>query len=200
MLKGKIITVIVLLFVSGFFTGCPDCEDTQKWTFSNCSIYMRNLDNSGQTPALSDKDTLNINAYGLKIEIQQKADSCGIAGSLPSIATPLYAASPCYDTYFDIPLDTILDLRIITLNDFNSEKPAGSNVTDYFSVLSGKEFYGLYEYTELNQYYYYADNLFEMNAMLMEIPSNPGWHQFRIEAELSDGRVLSADAGEVYLK
>lgn len=111
----------------------------------------------------------------------------------------------CFPGIISSPIDSITSIQIYTVNEFDPTHPAEADVSDYFHVFEFNEFYGLPEYIDRYTnilFDYYIDDFIvplQWDLLLMSPPSLGIEHQFKVQVNLSDGRILSMLTNKVNL-
>jgi len=221
----KILIIALLPLILECIISCCDCEEIPYINYNDLSSYshaamlISNLDNSGPTPLLVENDTVPCCAYAIRVVVdrQEKAlddqDMYSLAhpSKTKNLLTPIqhqglmqsaYAFScHCPEERIFIPADSLLSVHVYCLDDFDSSHPAGSDISSYFRiyrneymmVLADAHYLSNYELNSLD------DEVLEFNLLLMEAPSSEGPQQFRVEINLSDGRVLEERTDAIVL-
>ncbi len=192
---GKIAVLLMLAFMLELLNSCCDCPVTKYMYYSNCSLTVNSLDNSGQNPVLSQNYIIPKEAFGIRILIEQNETGGEVKSNDFSL---MQSASAC-DCYCPpdslwLPIDSIISVNVITDYDFDSEHTAGADVSKYFVV------YERGEYTAIDKYIDGLDNtLYDLeyygivfDLLLMTPPTAGTVHQFDVNIKLSDGRILNA--------
>ena len=199
----KIFVLVLFLAIMDFtFSCCPPVEGV-KVRYSHCKITVSNIDNSGDYPVVVTTGSIPKNNYGIKLDITKQEDSCTNLTSKYrfSIFTSAYA---CDQEDFAIfkALDTITQIQIISLHDFNSTHPANSDVSELFYVFEEGKSSTIEEFLN-NKIYNFEGNqydLFESILLLLNhTPDANTLQQFKVEIHLSDGRILSSTTPEIEL-
>ena len=197
MRSAKILLLLLLPLFSDFV--CCKCEDDQQepTSYSNCSVELYNLNNSGAASVVSEADTLHKSAFGLQIKITRPQNVC----SRPArtwFMSSAYATKCDCGTFAHEPLENILDVSIKTIYPFDTAHPAGSDVTEYF--YSYIDEYTHFEPGDLNSETGWQDgDEYQHQIFLMVPPPSGTVQQFEISIELSDERVLTATSEPVVL-
>ena len=218
----KLIIVLLLLITMG----CPDNNSPvmprEEFYFVINNIEIQNIDNSGRNPVIIENENVTIpkEGYGIRIifNLEQLTDSVindAIInnGSIKNftknitLSTNLYATS-CDD--YSPPLltfkDTILNIKIFSLNDFDNENLANSDVSNLFRIYDSNKYISIEEYLEKHTTIYFEGyyNPYNMgrkiDLYLMKAPVFTGEHSFSIEVLLSDGRILYATTSIINLE
>ena len=189
----KVFLIITFPILANLIMGCCECVGTFIFNYTNCSISLENLDNSGQEPVESSSNTILKAAFGLRVEVERKKDICA-KDFKPLFISSTYATScdcPPEETYQ--PLDSIVSIKIVTLRDFDSAHLGNDPVSEYFSILRSTEFVSIDEFILSQQYEFYdiSNSTLSFDLMLMTPPEKHAEYQFEVLIELSDGRVLS---------
>lgn len=182
---------------------CCDCDEPQFFKYTNSSLQVQNLDNRGQAPIIANGTALK-KAYGIRMTVH-----CETTASIQSRFSFLNAAYAfscrCEDPIQYLAKDSIVGLRIITLNRFDAEHEAGSDVSDHFklNMLNTQ-----YSFIDISQYLKQDAHVFYMNgdknivldALLIQYPDQSGSNHFRIEMDLSDGRNFVQETDSIDLQ
>ena len=193
MILKRLILIALLLFIADFFIACCRCDSPPIIEYKRCELEVFNLK---YTEARYDKliaDSIKAETYGIQLEFIQKENTCQVKSSGLFINNAL--ACSCDETNGKA-LDRFQSIKIFTIQPFDSIHPADSDVTDYF--IAGMSYWdetSVSEYVarqnnmdEGTGYFGYADIL---SLRLNTIPDSTISRQFKIEATMTDGRVLS---------
>jgi hypothetical protein len=198
---GKIGVIILIVFTLRLSISCCDCPPTTTYNYNLDKIEIFHIDNSGQTPVIVNSGIIPKEAYGLQIEcsLEQLAlQKSSVFASFNSI----YA----YDCFCPpeiqyVAQDTISSIKIISLDEFDSYHPANSDISEYFKVLSSKN------YITIRQYLDYPETIFlvmpeqeVISLYLMQPPIITGEHQFLVEIGLESGTTLTATSTLINLE
>ncbi len=206
----KVLFLLILPFVAEFIIACCNCNlDTQYGYFSNCNINISELDNSGEKAVVTTSNTIPKEAFGIRISIDRVDNTCYF-NSTPSFLYSAFATScDCPPEFEYLAKDSIVDIEIITTNSYNTivngvstSHNAGSDISKFFYAYSN------YEYIEISKYiknmnYGIKNNIIEQytfDLLLMSPPEVTSQHQFIVNIELSDGRVLSEQTNLITLQ
>jgi len=167
---------------------------------------LRNLNNSGARAVESDALQFNKNAYGIRLFLTREVVDAVVARSKTRnsiFIQSAYATSiECPPRFIYNPNDTIVSIRIFTMNDFDNQHSENSDITAYFRIAHS---FSTVENFVANMRYTYEVN-FEnwwrevtIDLLLMTAPTTNGFHQFKVQIELSDGRILEQKTTEIEL-
>lgn len=202
-MKNRIVLLLLLPFIAEFFISCCDCGDPVQLNYSHCSVTTRLLDLQGGEPVVvTEPDFIVATNFGIELTLERSEDVCQFKPSQFSLFSEASALScDCLD--FDAsPRETVSDIRVFTLSDFNEEVTAGDEVSNLFLE---RKFNGVTEglITAADQIIYdygYAEyDTYVMDLVLTQAPNEQGDFQFRVEIELTDGRVLEVLTPIVFL-
>lgn len=133
--KYKILLLLLALPLLDVMYACCNCNVLlEEKFFVNSGFSIKNIDNSGVEPILSDAQSINKNAFGLRFNVNRQIISSIKNETYQTLFSQGAYAFSCDcgpDVTYD-PVDKVESIKIITLNNFNSEKPANSDVTEYF--------------------------------------------------------------------
>ena len=207
-MKKKLVILFFLLvpIVGVVFHSCCDCkEETQHGNYSHKTMFLKNLDNSGAEIIESEALQLNKNAYGIRLYLErEKVVVACVKKQINSIFIPsAYATScDCPPEFLYFANDSIVSIKIFTINDFDNQHLENSDVTDYFKVAGS---FSTIESYVANMYYTYADDFvywgreLKLDLLLMTAPTANNKQQFEIQVALSDGRILKQKTIEIEL-
>lgn len=182
--KYIILLIILALPLLDVFYACCNCgDDTEEKFYVNTGFALKNIDNSGQEPLESTSANINKNAYGMRLYVNRQS----LAFLKKQINQPIFSQS-AYAMSCDCPpevtynyKDKAESIKIITLNDFNTDKSANSEITEYFKISK--------RYTDVNElikglnydfsYKLKETEYFDLLLMVPPLESNVQ-HQFKI--------------------
>lgn len=177
---------------------CCNCLETTYFKYTNCSITINNLDNSGAKPIVSQTNTISKHAFGIRVAINRNENTCEVIPNKSLIFQTASATScDCPPEVQYLPLDSIVSVAISTINAFDAEHLENSDVSKYFYVFHGNEFTGIDEYIGNidNILYDFANPAYVFDLLLMTPPTIGIEHQFKVTVKLSDGRIFNALTG-----
>lgn len=187
------------LLLDVFIVGCCDCPTPEYFNYSNCSLSVENIDNAGANPIIAPSDTILKEAYGIQLTIERSEDICQHQ-TLPLFSSNAYALSClCEYQVYDYR-DSATSIRIFTLNEFDQNHPANSDITDYFKTGGFVEV--SFHLQQINQQLHNRDSVgnLELDVYLLRPPQNSRDFQFKMEIAFSNGKVLEATTPTTYLK
>ncbi len=174
---------------------CCDCIEPTHINYTNCSLTINNLDNSGANPKVTQSNTILKDAFGIRVAVIRNENICKVKTNKSFFFQSAFAYS-CYcpPELEYLPLDSIISVKVITNKDFNSEYLENSDVSEYFFVFRENEFYIIDEYIDNIETTFYdsKNKTLEFDLLLMTPPTIGTEHQFTIIVELSDGRIFNA--------
>ncbi len=191
----KVIAILLLPFMIELITSCCDCPETTYLNYTNCSLAVNNLDNSGEEPVISQSAMIPKEAFGIRVSVGRSENVCKAETKSVSLFRSAYAFDcKCPPEQEYLPKDSIVSVKIHTTFIFDSTHAAGTDVSEYFFVYQYGEFMGIEEYIGKIQNRSYALEYLkhEFDLLLMTPPGVEGQHQFTVSVELSDKRVLIA--------
>jgi hypothetical protein len=196
MRKRKVLILLIVPFVFQISGSCiigGNCDDPEIYHYSFQSISVEHLDNSGPMPAVSSGPVLK-HAYAVRVDIDREKIATIIALPRFSFFQSAYASGDCAPDEF-IPADTLSSFKIFTLQDFDDNHAAGSDVSDYFRISNPSAYTALDDYIDMygaSVVYNRGDLDTSLQILLMTPPTLNTTHQFRVQIELTDGRVLES--------
>lgn len=135
--KYAVFLIILGLPLLDVFYACCNCtNDTVEKFYINSGLSLINLDNSGEQPIETNSASINKNAYGVRLKINREALTFNLKAENKFLFTSsAYAFScDCPPTVTYDPKYKVEYIKIVTLQDFNADKPANSDVTEYFKT------------------------------------------------------------------
>ena len=215
-MKKRLIVLFFLLvpIASALFYSCrcPDIEIQYRY-FSHKTLFLRNLDNSGARPVESESLQLNKNAFGIRLVLEREVVYSTTTPPLNRrkqansiLIQSAYALSFWCPAFFYSAKDKVESIKIFTMNDFDNQRLANSDITDLFRV--ARSFSTIENFVANIQYSFdsESESIFErwirelsVDLLLMTPPTASNKHQFEIQVALSDGRVLKSQTTEIEL-
>ena len=203
-MKTKIITFLLLPLMLDMLVACCDCDDPEKHIYTIDNLSIRSIDNRGSQPVEIDAGTVPKNAYGIKVRLPLRMVAYNRPAIRPLFSTAAYATScGCPPSLVYSPTDSIVSFKVVTLNNFDNQHPAGADVTSLFQVFkaSNRSYQSIANYlaSDAPVYNHKLDENVELTLLLMQAPAE-GQHQFHIEIKLSDNRLLSGSTSIITLQ
>ncbi|WP_417588920.1 DUF5034 domain-containing protein [Owenweeksia hongkongensis] len=188
------------LLLDVLIVGCCDCPTPEYFNYSNCTLSLQNLDNAGLKPLIAAGDTILKEAYGIQLTIERSEDICSHQ-NLPFFSSSVYAfGCHCSPALTITPQDSATSIQIITINPFDQNHGAGTDISAYFKT---EGFIDMNEFlTEFNRQQYEPESRtkFHINFLLMTPPPISGNHQLELIINFADGRTLKDTTTIVYLR
>lgn len=187
-LKRTLSWILFLFLLETLLIAC-NCPEPSSFRYANERLTILNLDNTGSEARLSGLDSVNKNAYGIRVNMSRILIAIQQDRCLGNIA---YASSRnCLTEYY--PANAIETIKIITLYDFDASHRAGADLTAYFKKVDFGKFYDIETMYGKQSQTFLADFLksLEADILLIKAPEAAGMHTFVVEARLSDGTQLS---------
>jgi len=135
--KYIILLIILALPLLDVFYACCNCDTvTEEKFYTNSGFSLKNIDNSGSEPLETASENINKKAYGIRLQVNRQS----LAFLKKQINQPLFSSSAyamsceCDPEVTYDHTDKVESIKIITLNDFIADKPANSDITDYFKM------------------------------------------------------------------
>jgi hypothetical protein len=202
----KSLIILIIVFCIRALVSCYDCLETTYSSYTISSIETFHIDNAGENPKFVSFGVIPKEAYGIQIikSIEQVAFQSKTLSGFPST----YAISwECPPEFQYLARDSIIDIKIITLTDFDNSHLSNSDISDYFSVFKNSGYMPTSEYLPISEYLLRTSTTFLepidkdiLEIYLLTAPDRSGEHQFRIEIELSNGLVLSSTTSIITLE
>lgn len=191
----RVFLILFLLQLAALFLATSCCEELYTYQWSE--LFTTNLDNRDAEPIEATEGRLPAIAYGIGVNmnfefVYQQPCFKGFVNSA-------YATS-CLETYTSN--DTITDIRVFTLSDFDETHLAGKEVSDYFAadkrrtvtyystqedqLAQALPFSTFIEELQENDY----DLLTDFDLLLLKEPTLDSVFQFIVEIELASSSIL----------
>ncbi len=200
---NKIILILMLpLIVELVISCCCDCIETTFLDYTNCSLTINNLNNSGVSPVVTESNSISKNSYGIRLSIKRNENVCKVKRTNSIFIQSAYATScHCPPEFQYMPLDSIISVKITTINDFDTNHSRHSDVTELFYEFQRNEFTAISDYVQNieTNLYDIINSPFEFDILLMSPPTIGVEHEFEVSIELSDKRILNAKTGIIEL-
>jgi hypothetical protein len=138
-MKRKYIVLLIILTLPllDVFYACCNCDIvTEEKFYTNSGFSLKNIDNSGSEPLETASESINKKAYGIRLQVNRQS----LAFLKKQINQPLFSSSAyamsceCDPEVTYDHTDKVESIKIITLNDFNADKPENSDITEYFKM------------------------------------------------------------------
>ena len=186
MIKRILITLLVFHLLA-IFQSC--CVNEFKFRWDDFDIDI--LDNSGKIPIITEETNLNKNALGFRISMKILPEGM----PMPSIVSfpKIKFISECYATSCDnkwIKQHYLIEIQVITLNDYSDNYPANSDITELFKARKSDETKS--DYTSLDNIISIINEQddtyggWKFDLFLMDKDAHSGEHIFEIRLKFSD--------------
>ena len=207
-MQKRLILLFLLLFpIVNLFHSCV-CDVTTKYeSYTHKTLLLKNLDNSGAKAVETNASQINKNAYGIRVYLTSEINS--VASSKQNhfnFIQSVHAMTVyCPPEYIFSPSDSIVSMKIITVNDFDDLHSENSDITHYFRIANS---YSTIDKYVANMTFTYESDIefeaspirkIEIDLLLMTAPAKTQNHQFKIQITLSDGRILEEQTSEIEL-
>lgn len=200
----KILLLVIIIFIAVF--SCTKKGKTIEITVKLCSFEAALLDNTFELPQVASKDTISAKVFGIRLSMKY-VDEVSVCKINPwetfSLFPSCYAVGPVRTTYIHVPLNEIDSVVIFSDNDFDAVHPAGSNLSEYFSVFKSSSYEKAQKYLSGGRRISFQDEYLKtevIDLLLMGAPENEGEHQFTIRLLTNQGEVLEETTSSIYLK
>lgn len=178
------------------YSCCADEDPLIVGTFQFCTVTAENFDNSGAT-AVPVSDTAEAAAFAIRLAVEMtENDVCSV--HTPFLLNGAYACTNQEQVPLYVVRERIVDVRIITQNDFSSAYLAGSDISSLFYVFTGNEYRALLRQFQVTEVEEIAPR--RATALLLGDFDFEGMHQFTVEVELADGSVITTTTQPIYLR
>ncbi|MCC6288202.1 MAG: DUF5034 domain-containing protein [Chitinophagaceae bacterium] len=201
MILKKVIILLLVPFATEVFISCCDCNEPQLFKYTNQSFDVKHLDNQGQSPVIPSNGTALKEAYGLRMTLTCETTVFKQAPVSFFINRSYAFSCGCDPEIQYLAKDSVIAIHIITLDDFDNQHLAGSDISEYFKLHSQHTFISIAEYLQKIATIFYYDNpkTIILDALLMQPPLQSGNYRFKIKMTLSDGRSFTAEPSTIEL-
>lgn len=194
-IKAKRVAIIFgVIYTFQVFLACVDCGGPGEDRYELNNITAHHIDNTGDQYTMTTANQVSKSAYGILVtfEISYLAK---VSENSFSLITSSYACSPVQELH---GMDTISNMEIRSLQDFDAEHLAGSDVSDLFEIVNMGEVKKLDDYVDR----FGSGNTHDANScylMLKTPPTGTGPFEFELEALMKDGRKLKTTTSAIEL-
>lgn len=201
MKTSRIVFILLFPLIAEVVVSCCECTEPFIGNYTNQTILVNNLDNSGSEPMLATTNSVPKAAFGIRINLSREKTACSNPPRSFFIQSAYARKCDCPPPHQLLAKDSVSAIQIFTLNDFDSNHPANSEVSEYFKIFKGTSFITIEEYVAKRRTTLYSDSELEesFDALLMTTPSFNESHQFKILISLSDGRTLEGITSSIDL-
>lgn len=192
----RIVLIGLFLFIADLFIACCPCVIPPTAEYKRCNLEVSNYRYNSEKYVRWHPDNVEAENYGIELRFSQDQNTCQIKSTGLFVNTAL--ACSC-DGQEGKALDRFESIKVFTVQPFDSTHAAESDITAYF--------WGNWEYedqTSIPEYVLLQNNrddeglryFIGIDNLLLRLNAKPTTgttieHQFRIEATMTDGRVLS---------
>ena len=191
----KIILLLLFPLMADVLVACCNCDESAVYHYTVEKMDMVSLDNSGSQPRTIVSGNVPKKAYGIRIQMPVKfaRNTKGI----PFISNSAYALScRCFNDQY-LSKDSIVSVKVFSLNAFDNLHPVNTDITDYFKVNHESVYETIPVFLarkpEISNYEISFD------VLLLTPPTTGQEHQFRVEIQLAGNRILTGTTGLINL-
>ncbi len=200
----KVFFLLSLPILLEVMIACCKCSPTQESNFVNCDFEAHHLIFTGDYPEITTADSTLKTVYGIQIAVNRKENICSAQSSFYFNAA--YACS-CVPLYSFNATNAITKINIITINEFDEQHLAGSDISDYFIAEEYSKSYSIPNYINTRDSILYSDVSFTdsnfdewtTDLFLKTPPAGNSEHQFKVIVTFSDGQILEEQLSPIKL-
>jgi hypothetical protein len=201
----KILLLIVVSFIAVF--SCSKKSDPKEIPIKFCSFDTAPLDNTFELPQVANSDTISAKAFGIRLTMKY-VDEVSICKINPwetfSLFPSCYAVGPVRTVTVYTPINAIDSVSIFSDHDFDTAHPAGTNLSEYFSIFKSSSYEKAQKYLSGErritiQDEYLSPKTEVIDLLLMHIPENSGEHQFTIRLFTNQGEIIDQTTSSIHL-
>lgn len=200
MIRNKVLFLFLLFLSVDVFMACCRCDFSKVGVFYHKSIGLQHIDNRGEKPVLVSTDTLNKNAYGMRVMFTRDLVA-NATNTFSLMSSSAYAMKcDCANDYITSG-DTVSQIQCFTLYDFDANHPANSDISDYWRALSYEKLVELDKLrSSLNEMFKNEQDLSKsVDILMIQAPTTGTIHQFKIVLTLSNGKTIEQTSTPIYL-
>lgn len=198
----KVIFLLLLPLIAEVVVSCCNCIEPVIQHYTNKTISVSNLNNSAQEPVVSVSDTVIKKAYGIRLQLIREKMAC-LEKRRSLFISSAYAFTKCRCPAAQEfrPKDSIVSIKIYTLQSFDNTHLAGSDLSAYFKVYKAYSFSTIDDFVKRTPTVLFDSEELEqtIDFLLMTVPSMNVEHKFKVQLILSDGRTLESETSTVNL-
>jgi hypothetical protein len=197
----KVIFLLLLPLMAEVVVSCCNCLEPVIQQYTNKTISVSNLDNSGQQPMLASSDTVIKKAYGIRLQLIREKMACLEKRQSLFISSAYAYTCRCPPAQEFRPKDSVVSIKIYTLQAFDNTHLAGSDLTAYFKVYKAYSFSTIENFIKNSPVTLFDSEELEqtIDFLLMTAPAINVEHTFKVQFILSDGRTLEGETPTVKL-
>ena len=194
MKANKVIFLLLFPLIAEVLVSCCNCLEPVIKHYTNKTLTINHLDNSGSAPVIASSDTVRKSAYGIRMNLVRETVVCNHNRTSLFISSAYAFKCDCEPPNQILPRDSITALHISTVNDFDATHPAGSDVTEYFYQYQKNNYRSIPDYLSRQAEVVFdaAQDSLVVDFLLMQAPAAAGIYSFEIAVTLSDGRTKNA--------
>lgn len=189
----KIGIILSIIFIARLVASCCSCGELTEFFYLYKEVSIQNLDNSGEKAVIGSSEAIPKEAFGLSATISLQRVTDHLTPREISFAKANATSCICLEETF-VPSKKIVSIKIFSVNPFQSDIPANSDVSSRFVVDTSDEFTSIENYLKQlnNRYDYYLPDKVNFDLLLLQTPPQTGEFSFRIEITFSDDSVLES--------
>jgi hypothetical protein len=198
----KILLILILPLMLELIVSCCDCVAPTIYSYTNKSIDLKNLDNTGIEPIVSDSNSIAKAAYGIRLTIEKEQIAKSEYMNFHLIQNSYATSCECPPPIQYNPKDSILSIKIMCLSDFDNTHPANSNVSEYFKIYKNHSYTTIQNFIKNSHFILYDKTEFQttIDFLLVQAPTINSIQKFKIQLYLSDNRVLEKETTSINLQ
>ena len=216
LMPTRIFAVYSIFYVLLIMSSCGDgdCAETELYRSSINSINLTNIDNSDGLPVMGPILTVPAEAYAIQLDVDLTVEPFTdentvettarvLSRWLPSIQKAMAIDPFCEGGPYTEAEDLIVSVRLITINDFNADFPAGSNMSSQFRSPDPNSERRFMRLSEIASLLSFSEGIRESTVSFELLnfaePDASDTHQFRVVLEMESGAEFSMITAPVIL-
>lgn len=198
---NKILIVLLFPLITEVVISCCNCLVPLIRYYTNKTVKIQNIDNSGSEPMITTANTVHKEAFGIRAQLNREKTACLSPFKSLFIQTAYANGCRCPPSNQFLARDSITAIQVFTLNDFDIMHASNSDISDYFKIFQSFSLSTITDYIKKYDKVLYTDNELELkfDLLLMTPPTINKNHKFKIKITLSDGRILEGESTPIEL-
>lgn len=192
----KVLIILLFPFITELVVACcPDCDDPIIGHYTNKTLSVSNIDNSGIKPEIANGNPIPKEAFGIRVRLGREKTACLTPRRSLFIQTAYARTCHCPPENEFLAKDSVTAIQIFTSADFDANHPAHADISEYFKVFKNNSFTTISNHLEKHSTVVNYEDEFDwtFDLVLMTPPTKNINHSFRVKITLSDNRVLESE-------
>lgn len=200
---NKVLIILLFPLIAELVVSCCNhCIDPLIGHYTNKTILVKNIDNSGSVPMITTANSVLKEAFGIRAQLGREMTACLNLSKYLFIRTASAMKCECPPPNQIFARDSVTAIQIFTINDFDTNHSSNSDVSEYFKVFKNSSFSTITDFLKDYNAVLYSESELDLtiDLLLMTPPGLNISHSFKIKITLSDGRNLEGVSNAIELK